>query len=141
MPPRGVQLSLERSGGDGATSPITNLSQSPYVSGEVFGMRVGLGTNYGQGREFGFAQWIPLPHADDPDLENEGLAYHPDVVILNFCMTNDVLNNVLRTDTEDRRTKKPYFSWEGGILRLNDEQHGTVGRILRAAPPGNAEVS
>jgi secreted PhoX family phosphatase len=40
----------------------------------VFGLRVGLGTNYGQGREFGFAQWIPLPHADNPNLETEGLA-------------------------------------------------------------------
>ena len=43
-------------------------------SGEVYGLRVGLGTNYGQGREFGFGQWIPLPHAADPDLEAEGLA-------------------------------------------------------------------
>jgi Bacterial protein of unknown function (DUF839) len=56
------------------TAPITDLSQSPYTAGEVFGLRVGLGTNYGQGREFGFAQWIPLPHADNPNLEAEGLA-------------------------------------------------------------------
>ena len=52
---------------------ITDLSQSPYAAGEVFGLRVGLSTNYGQGREFGSAQWVPLPHADDPDLEGEGL--------------------------------------------------------------------
>jgi Bacterial protein of unknown function (DUF839) len=56
------------------TAPITDLSQSPYAAGEVFGLRVGLSTNYGQGREFGFAQWIPLPHADNPNLEAEGLA-------------------------------------------------------------------
>jgi hypothetical protein len=56
------------------TAPITDLSQSPYTAGEVFGLRVGLSTNYGQGREFGFAQWIPLPHADNPNLEAEGLA-------------------------------------------------------------------
>jgi hypothetical protein len=55
-------------------APITDLSQSPYVSGDVFGLRVGLDTNYGQGREFGFAQWIPLPHAENPNLEAEGLA-------------------------------------------------------------------
>ena len=54
-------------------------------------------------------------------LENEGLAYHPDVVILNFCMTNDVLNNALHTDTEDEHVPKPYFSWEGDSLRLHDE--------------------
>jgi hypothetical protein len=56
------------------TGPITDLSQSPYAAGEVYGLRVGLSTNYGQGREFGFAQWISLPHATDPDLESEGLA-------------------------------------------------------------------
>ena len=55
-------------------SPITDLSQSPYAAGDVYGLRVGLGTNYGQGREFGTAQWIPLPHAANPNLEAEGLA-------------------------------------------------------------------
>ena len=64
-------------------------------------------------------------------LENEGLAYHPDVVVLNFCMTNDVLNNALRTDTEDERTLKPYFSWQGGALRLHDE-HLKLSRFRRA---------
>ena len=54
-------------------------------------------------------------------LENEGLAYHPDVVVLNFCMTNDVLNNALRSDTEDDGVPKPYFSWEEGALHLHDE--------------------
>jgi hypothetical protein len=56
------------------TAPITDLSQSPYVSGKVFGLRVGLGTNYGQGREFGFAQWIQLPQVANPNLEALGLA-------------------------------------------------------------------
>ena len=55
-------------------------------------------------------------------LENEGLAYHPDVVVLNFCMTNDMLNNGLATDTEDEHAPKPYFTWEAGRwLRLHDE--------------------
>ncbi len=40
----------------------------------MYGLRVGLGTNYGQGREFGFGQWLLFPHSDDPDLENLGLA-------------------------------------------------------------------
>jgi secreted PhoX family phosphatase len=56
------------------TAPITDLSQSPYAAGTVFGLRVGLSTNYGQGREHGFAQWIHLPDATNPDLEAEGLA-------------------------------------------------------------------
>jgi hypothetical protein len=56
------------------SSPITDLSQSPYAAGDVFGLRVGLGTNYGQGREFGFAQWIMFPRTDNGKLETEGLA-------------------------------------------------------------------
>lgn len=55
-------------------APISNLADSPYSSGEVFGLRIGLGSNYGQGREFGFGQWLALPHADNPNLEAEGLA-------------------------------------------------------------------
>jgi hypothetical protein len=55
------------------TSPITNLSQSPYASGSVFGLRVGLDNDFGQGREFGLGQWIPLPHVDNPNLEALGL--------------------------------------------------------------------
>ena len=34
-------------------TPITALSQSPYASGELYVLRVGLGDDYGQGREFG----------------------------------------------------------------------------------------
>jgi hypothetical protein len=49
--------------------PIQDLSQSPYASGTVYGLRVGLGTNYGQGREFGFGQWLQVPPGDDLDLE------------------------------------------------------------------------
>ena len=56
------------------TTAITDLSQSPYAAGSVFGLRVGLGTNYGQGREYGFGQWIPLPHVANPNLEALGLA-------------------------------------------------------------------
>jgi hypothetical protein len=53
-------------------------------------------------------------------LEHEGLRYHPDVVILNFCMTNDVLNNASPTGT-DEQVQKPYFTWEADGLRLHDE--------------------
>jgi secreted PhoX family phosphatase len=56
------------------SAPITDLSQSPFAAGDVSGLRVGLSTNFGQGREFGFAQWIPFPHADNPNLEADGLA-------------------------------------------------------------------
>jgi hypothetical protein len=55
-------------------------------------------------------------------LEREGLRYAPDVVILNFCLTNDVVNNELTTDQQDpeERIPKPYFSLEGETLRLHD---------------------
>jgi hypothetical protein len=56
------------------SAPITDLSQSPYAAGEVYGLRIGLGTNYGQGREFGFGQWILFPHSDNPNLETLGQA-------------------------------------------------------------------
>jgi secreted PhoX family phosphatase len=56
------------------TTPITNLSQSPYAAGSLYALRVGLGTNYGQGREFGFAQWLALPNTPNLDVENAGLA-------------------------------------------------------------------
>jgi hypothetical protein len=55
-------------------------------------------------------------------LEREGLGYAPDVVILNFCLTNDAVNNELTTDQQDpeERIPKPYFSLEGDSLRLHD---------------------
>src|SRR6185437_16372557 len=53
------------------TAPITSLSQSPWASGRTFALRVGLSNNFGQGRESGFAQWLPLPPVDNPNLEAE----------------------------------------------------------------------
>jgi hypothetical protein len=52
-------------------------------------------------------------------LLGEGLRHRPDVVVLNFC-SNDVLNNALDKDHQDGRTPKPYFTLEGGELRLHD---------------------
>lgn len=49
-------------------------------------------------------------------LEREGLAYHPAVVILNFCVANDFVNNAGTT------AHKPYFTLEGGVLRRHDER-------------------
>jgi hypothetical protein len=52
--------------------PITDLSQSPYVAGSWYGLRIG-DPGYGQGREFGFGEWVALPGGDDPHLEHQGL--------------------------------------------------------------------
>jgi hypothetical protein len=56
------------------TQPITSLSASPYAAGEMYGLRIGLENNYGQGREYGFGQWIHLPSVDNRDNEAAGLA-------------------------------------------------------------------
>lgn len=51
--------------------PITSLSQSPLGSGSLFGLRVGRRsgfTDFGQGTELGFGQWVPIPPGPDVDL-------------------------------------------------------------------------
>ena len=40
-------------------------------------------------------------------LEHEGLAYSPDVVVLNFCIDNDSINNGLAYDQHRDRLPKP----------------------------------
>jgi len=48
---------------------ITSLSQSPLVSGTIFGLRLGKrsgGTDYGQGTNTGLGVWVPIPPALDP---------------------------------------------------------------------------
>ena len=47
-------------------APITNLSQSPLISGAVFGLRLGKrsgNTDYGQGSNTGLGTWIPVAPA------------------------------------------------------------------------------
>ena len=49
-------------------APITNLSQSPFTAGSIHGLRIGPGSNYGQGAQTGFGVWLPVPTAPDADL-------------------------------------------------------------------------
>jgi secreted PhoX family phosphatase len=53
-------------------SPITDLSESPLVDGQVYGMRLGKrhdDTDYGQGSEIGKGIWYEIPYsADGTDL-------------------------------------------------------------------------
>src|SRR5262245_42649798 len=44
-------------------APITSLDQSPYASGSVFALRVGQGSNFGQGFSYGIGTWQPLAGA------------------------------------------------------------------------------
>lgn len=50
---------------------ITSLSQSPLVSGSIYGLRLGKrsgNTDYGQGTELGLGTWVPVPGASPVDL-------------------------------------------------------------------------
>jgi hypothetical protein len=51
-------------------------------------------------------------------LESEGLACHPDVVILDVCLANDFLDNARSVNFG---YPKPYFRWESGRLVRHDE--------------------
>ena len=51
-------------------------------------------------------------------LENVGLGYSPDIVVLNFCVANDFVDNSLDHFLYDDKHPKPYFRLEKGELRL-----------------------
>ena len=65
-------------------------------------------------------------------LEREGLAYHPHVVILNFCVRNDYFDNALPVALYDGRSPKPYFTLSGGTLTRHDA-HLRLSRRQRVA--------
>ena len=88
--------------------PITDLSQSPFDSGSWYGLRAtDGGKSYGQGREFGDAQWISLPAGNDPDLEIQGLDarltgyYRPEDGDLDGGALNQGLVRFCSNDTGD----------------------------------------
>jgi len=52
-------------------APISNLNESPLVSGSVYGLRLGKrsgSTDYGQGSNSGLGTWIPVANSYDADL-------------------------------------------------------------------------
>jgi lysophospholipase L1-like esterase len=51
-------------------------------------------------------------------LEREGLAFAPDVVVLNVCLANDLLDNAAAKSIYDGVYPKPYFRLEDGRLVL-----------------------
>lgn len=49
-------------------APITNLADSPFASGRIFGMRIGRNggnTDWGQGNEFGRGAWVEVTGRTD----------------------------------------------------------------------------
>ncbi len=65
-------------------------------------------------------------------LEREGLAYHPRVVVLNFCLRNDYFDNALPVALYDGRSPKPYFTLDAGTLTRHDA-HLRLSRRQRLA--------
>jgi len=60
-------------------------------------------------------------------LEREGLALAPRIVVLNFCLANDLADNALPVFLYDGVHPKPYFRVQDGALELHAEH-------LRLAP-------
>jgi hypothetical protein len=54
-------------------------------------------------------------------LDRVGLRYHPDVVILNFCLFSDFVDNALSQALFDARQPKPFFTWDGHALVKHDD--------------------
>ncbi|MCM2257125.1 MAG: SGNH/GDSL hydrolase family protein [Vicinamibacteria bacterium] len=54
-------------------------------------------------------------------LEREGLAYRPDVIIVGFCLANDLVDNALDSFLYSRAHPKPRFELAGDGLRLRTE--------------------
>jgi hypothetical protein len=67
-------------------------------------------------------------------LEREGFAYRPRVVILNFCVRNDYIDNALTKALYDGRSPKPYFTLSRGVLVRHTEH-------LRLSPRQRLAVS
>jgi lysophospholipase L1-like esterase len=61
-------------------------------------------------------------------LEREGLAYSPDVVVLNVCLANDLLDNAAAKSIYDGVYPKPYF-------RLEDRRLVMVADHVALSPP------
>lgn len=53
-------------------------------------------------------------------LEREAPSLRPDVVVLHFCVANDLVDNSLDHFLYDPRRPKPYFTLEDGRLRPHD---------------------
>jgi hypothetical protein len=60
-------------------------------------------------------------------LEREGIALAPRVVLVHFCLANDLADNALPVFLYDGIHPKPYFRVQDGVLELHDEH-------LRLAP-------
>jgi hypothetical protein len=65
-------------------------------------------------------------------LEERGLRYQPDVVVLNFCLFSDFIDNALPSALFDARQPKPYFTWDGQKLVKHDA-HVRLGAARKTA--------
>lgn len=51
-----------------ATGDISNLSESPLVSGQVYGLKLTTGSNNGQGNNTGLGSWVLVPGSNNANL-------------------------------------------------------------------------
>jgi len=98
----------------------------PFAAGSLYALRVGLGTNYGQGREFGFAQWVALPNTPNLDVEKAGLA----AGITGYYRSED-----LQRDARDHAIRRGQ-----ALLERAGQQRGGRARVLRGLVPRAARV-
>ena len=61
-------------------------------------------------------------------LAQQGLRYHPDFVVLHFCLFSDFTDNALPSALFDARQPKPFFTWDGHELVQHDGH-------LKLSPP------
>lgn len=54
-------------------------------------------------------------------LKNEGLKYQPDVIVLNFTLSNDIVDNSFSKSVYDKTYPKPYYILENDNLVLKDD--------------------
>ena len=54
--------------------PITSLAQSPLVAGQVYGLRLSRGNNFGQGNNTGLGVWVAVPDSTNANLRAAGAA-------------------------------------------------------------------
>jgi len=109
------------------TEPIASLDRSPLVSGSVYGLRVGLrgggtGNDFGQGTQYGFGTWLPIPAAADPDLRASVVAlkltgyYRPEDFDIDLAAKSKGLVRFCGTNTGNENEDQLY----GEVVCLSD---------------------
>ena len=113
-------------------TPIANLAQSPLVSGQVYGLRLGKrsgGTDYGQGTETGLGTWIEVPASYNANLRAAAASldltgyYRPEDAQLDL---SELANGNVRFCANNTGNEEADHSW-GNTICVTD---GTIAEAL-----------